>query len=95
MPLQLVVGNRNIKCRILLMRAGAIEVKKNKSLCSAAAVGSTACVEQLPRAGADDDVKDMYYKLAPVHYEDEKGHDICLKLLLRADAYESSRDKHG
>jgi ankyrin repeat protein len=95
MPLQLAVKNKHIKCRILLLRAGAIEVRKNESLCSAAAVGSTACVEQLPRAGTDDDVKDMYYKLAQVHYEAEKGHDICLKLVLRAGAYESTRDRHG
>jgi ankyrin repeat protein len=57
MPLQLAVGNRHIKCRILLLRAGAIEVTKNESLSSAAAVGRTACVEQLPRAGAENEKK--------------------------------------
>jgi ankyrin repeat protein len=30
-----------------------------------------------------------------VHYAAKKGHDICLKLLLRAGAYESTQDKHG
>jgi hypothetical protein len=57
MPLQLAVGNKQNKYRILLLRAGAINVTKNESLSSAAAVKSTACVEQMPRAGADDDKK--------------------------------------
>jgi ankyrin repeat protein len=95
MPLPLAAENGHVECTDVLRRAGPNEVTKNESLCSAAAAESIACVELLLRPGADKDMEDTYNKLAPVHFAAEKGHNMCLKLLLRASAQKSTRDRHG
>jgi ankyrin repeat protein len=76
MPLHLAPGNGHIECTDLLLRAGANEVTKNESRCSAAAAWSTACVELLLRAGADKGMKDTYNRLAPVHFAAKKAQNV-------------------